>query len=231
MRDRPTLETSDARCEEPKRNNRKRFAQLHPDKFRCKGAEELRTRYADQCLVDNKCPKQCVCDGTIVDCSRQGLQSLPDDVPTFATELYVNLICRALAVPLANSIVRSGDSTTTASAEFPVRTFSRDSQTCSSCKCFSMASILDSLIFLPTFFPLAICEIMKLPKSKMAPWKAPPCYRTYYWATTNFDRSDPRCLLAFAILLHCLFSGFVWLALLLTVSFSQLFTGFSRTIK
>ena len=89
LRDRPTLETSDARCEEPKRNNRKRFAQLHPDKFRCKGAEELRTRHADQCLVDNKCPKNCVCDGTIVDCSRQGLDYLPEDVPTFATELFV----------------------------------------------------------------------------------------------------------------------------------------------
>ncbi|KAI2811133.1 Slit 2 protein [Blomia tropicalis] len=90
LRDRPTLETSDARCEEPKRNNRKRFAQLHPDKFRCKGAEELRTRHADQCLVDNKCPKNCVCDGTIVDCSRQSLDSLPDDVPSFATELRLN---------------------------------------------------------------------------------------------------------------------------------------------
>lgn len=87
LHERPSLETSDVRCEEPKRNNRKRISQISPDKFRCKGTEELRTKYTSQCLVDSKCPTNCVCDGTIVDCSRQNLHQLPDDVPTFATEL------------------------------------------------------------------------------------------------------------------------------------------------
>ncbi|XP_046914205.2 slit guidance ligand [Dermatophagoides farinae] len=86
LRERPNLETSDARCEEPKRNSRKRLTQLNPERFRCKGTEELRTKYSAQCM-DNKCPKNCVCEGTIVDCSRLDLHHLPEDVPTFATEL------------------------------------------------------------------------------------------------------------------------------------------------
>ncbi|OTF74288.1 slit protein-like protein, partial [Euroglyphus maynei] len=77
--------TSDARCEEPKRNSRKRLTQLNPERFRCKGTEELRTKYSAQCMA-NKCPKNCVCEGTIVDCSRLDLHHLPEDVPTFATE-------------------------------------------------------------------------------------------------------------------------------------------------
>ncbi len=85
----PSLETSEARCEEPKRNARKRISQLHPDKFKCKGSEELRTKYADQCLVDTKCPDNCVCDGTVVDCSKKELKDIPNDIPTFATELLV----------------------------------------------------------------------------------------------------------------------------------------------
>ncbi|CAG2168593.1 unnamed protein product [Oppiella nova] len=84
---RPTLETSEARCEEPKRNARKRISQLSTDKFKCRGMEELRTKYANQCLVDTKCPDNCVCDGTVVDCSKRDLKDIPNDIPTFATEL------------------------------------------------------------------------------------------------------------------------------------------------
>ncbi|KPM08906.1 slit protein-like protein 1, partial [Sarcoptes scabiei] len=87
LKERPSLETSDARCEEPKRNNRKRLTQLNSDRFKCKGTEELRTKYASQCMIDTKCPKNCVCEGTIVDCSRLNLHHLPENVPKFATEL------------------------------------------------------------------------------------------------------------------------------------------------
>ena len=87
LQERPSLETSEARCEEPKRNARKRIAQLSTDKFKCKAMEELRTKYADQCLVDTKCPEKCVCDQTVVDCSRSDLTDIPNDIPMFATEL------------------------------------------------------------------------------------------------------------------------------------------------
>ncbi|CAG2115505.1 unnamed protein product, partial [Medioppia subpectinata] len=43
-----------------------------------------------QCLVDTKCPDNCVCDGTVVDCSKRALKDIPNDIPTFATELRLN---------------------------------------------------------------------------------------------------------------------------------------------
>ena len=93
LRVRPTLETSEARCEEPRRNAKKRISQLHPDKFKCKGTEEYRTKYwGEQCHrqldSSNRCPESCTCEGTIVDCSKKELRDIPNDIPAFATEMY-----------------------------------------------------------------------------------------------------------------------------------------------
>ncbi|XP_022707108.1 protein slit-like [Varroa jacobsoni] len=81
------VEKSDARCEAPKRVAGKRLAQLVEGKFKCRGAEEFRTKYAGECRLDNGCPSGCVCEGAIVDCSRRGLHSIPDDLPMFTEEL------------------------------------------------------------------------------------------------------------------------------------------------
>ncbi|XP_037574945.1 protein slit isoform X1 [Dermacentor silvarum] len=84
------VETSGARCEGPKRMHRRRLSILGDTKFKCKGSEEHRTRLAGDCVVDRDCPEQCVCEGTIVDCSRKGLREIPTDLPTFTTELRLN---------------------------------------------------------------------------------------------------------------------------------------------
>lgn len=46
--------------------------------------------FAGQCAHNDECPLGCVCDGSIVDCSRLSLTDIPDDVPTFATELRLS---------------------------------------------------------------------------------------------------------------------------------------------
>ncbi|EEC07318.1 slit protein, putative [Ixodes scapularis] len=81
------VETSGARCESPKRMHRRRLTLLGDSKFKCKGSEEHRTRLAGDCIVDRDCPESCVCEGTIVDCSRKSLREIPSDLPTFTTEL------------------------------------------------------------------------------------------------------------------------------------------------
>ncbi|XP_002738338.3 slit homolog 2 protein [Saccoglossus kowalevskii] len=86
----PGIETSGARCENPRRMSNKRIGQVKPVKFKCKGSEEYRTKQAGQCIIDTDCPAQCLCEGTIIDCSAIGLKEVPDDIPGFATELRLN---------------------------------------------------------------------------------------------------------------------------------------------
>ncbi len=47
----------------------------------------MRTKNAGMCMVDKDCPKECSCDGTIVDCSGRKLTSIPDNLPAYVTEL------------------------------------------------------------------------------------------------------------------------------------------------
>uniref|UniRef100_T1IQH9 Uncharacterized protein n=1 Tax=Strigamia maritima TaxID=126957 RepID=T1IQH9_STRMM len=84
------IETSGARCESPKRMQRKRIGQMKDDKFKCKGVEDHRTKLAGQCMIDKGCPTSCVCEGTIVDCSGRMLKEIPNDIPMFTTELRLN---------------------------------------------------------------------------------------------------------------------------------------------
>ncbi|CAH1374282.1 unnamed protein product [Tenebrio molitor] len=79
------IETSGARCDTPKRMQRRRIEALKDEKFKCQ--EEFRTRHAGDCVIDNACPSGCTCDGTIVDCSGKGLKEIPRDVPLYTTEL------------------------------------------------------------------------------------------------------------------------------------------------
>ncbi|XP_076372429.1 protein slit-like isoform X3 [Tachypleus tridentatus] len=84
------IETSGIRCEGPQRVHRRRFNSLKGNKFKCKGSEEQLTKYAGECLVDVRCPEKCTCEGTAVDCSRQGLEDIPSDIPVFTTELDIS---------------------------------------------------------------------------------------------------------------------------------------------
>ncbi|XP_025828902.1 protein slit isoform X2 [Agrilus planipennis] len=82
------IETSGARCDTPKRMQRRRIETLKDEKFKCQ--EEFRTKYAGECLIDNACPNGCSCDGTIVDCSGRGLKEIPKDIPLYTTELLLH---------------------------------------------------------------------------------------------------------------------------------------------
>ncbi|KAJ8984694.1 hypothetical protein NQ317_004953, partial [Molorchus minor] len=84
------IETSGARCEAPKRMQRRRIEALKDEKFKCKGQEEFRTKFAGECLIDNACPSGCSCDGTNVDCSGRGLKEIPRDIPLYTTELLLH---------------------------------------------------------------------------------------------------------------------------------------------
>ncbi|KAF4517658.1 hypothetical protein B566_EDAN002890 [Ephemera danica] len=84
------IETSGARCDSPKRMQRRRIEALHDDRFKCKGSEELRTRLAGDCVVDTACPAGCSCEGTVVDCSARGLTEIPKDLPQYTTELLLH---------------------------------------------------------------------------------------------------------------------------------------------
>lgn len=82
------IETSGARCDTPKRMQRRRIESLESETFEC--VEEFRTRQAGECLVDNACPSDCSCEGTLVDCSARGLKQIPKDIPKYTTELLLN---------------------------------------------------------------------------------------------------------------------------------------------
>lgn len=82
------IETSGARCESPKRMQRKRIGQMKDDKFKC--SEEHRTKMAGHCMSDKTCPAACACEGTVVDCSGKKLKEIPNDIPPYATDLRLN---------------------------------------------------------------------------------------------------------------------------------------------
>uniref|UniRef100_A0A914Z2S6 Uncharacterized protein n=1 Tax=Panagrolaimus superbus TaxID=310955 RepID=A0A914Z2S6_9BILA len=84
------LDTSGVKCAAPKRMTGIHFATADPEKFKCKGAEYLVTKSAGQCLIDNPCPVQCSCFGTVVDCSNRNLESIPEKLPRFTTTLLIN---------------------------------------------------------------------------------------------------------------------------------------------
>lgn len=122
------IETSGARCESPKRMQRKRLASFKEDKLKCKRDKSIVTirhplifhlimclgrhpafngcinkwlnliinaisgddgenkMVFDECS-DTKCPVECVCEGSTVDCSNRGLQEVPKDIPEQVTIL------------------------------------------------------------------------------------------------------------------------------------------------
>ncbi|CAB3399989.1 unnamed protein product [Caenorhabditis bovis] len=84
------VETSGARCEGPRRLARKKFATLPLSKFRCKGSEVFITHKADQCFIDFNCPSQCMCHGTTIECSDKGLETIPINIPHYATHLILS---------------------------------------------------------------------------------------------------------------------------------------------
>lgn len=84
------VETSDARCAEPKRVAKKKLASLDLDKFKCKGSEQFRTKFAGHCMVDEQCPTQCTCEGSVVNCAGRQLTEIPSNLPLYTTILKLS---------------------------------------------------------------------------------------------------------------------------------------------
>ncbi|XP_025196872.1 protein slit [Melanaphis sacchari] len=81
------IETSAARCESPKKLQKRRIDGLSNDKFKC--LDDMKSKTTD-CFSDVPCPSNCSCDGTIVDCSGRSLTEIPKDIPIYTTELLMN---------------------------------------------------------------------------------------------------------------------------------------------
>ncbi|XP_063543751.1 protein slit isoform X1 [Cydia strobilella] len=81
LRKNPSLETSGAKCDSPKRMARKRIDALREDNFKCKPGEES----ANACADAAACPSACSCEyaarAVSVACARQGLVEVPRDLP------------------------------------------------------------------------------------------------------------------------------------------------------
>ncbi|XP_009950705.1 PREDICTED: slit homolog 3 protein-like, partial [Leptosomus discolor] len=89
LQDNP-IETSGARCSNPRRLANKRISQIKSKKFRCSGSEDYRSKFTGKCFMDLVCPEKCRCEGTIVDCSNQKLTRLPSHLPEYTTDLRLN---------------------------------------------------------------------------------------------------------------------------------------------
>ncbi|KAJ0170078.1 hypothetical protein K1T71_014684 [Dendrolimus kikuchii] len=75
------IETSGAKCDAPKRMNRKRIDALREENLKCKPGEEV----PNPCGVSTVCPSACTCEDSTravsVTCARAGLSDVPRDLP------------------------------------------------------------------------------------------------------------------------------------------------------
>ncbi|XP_076624299.1 slit guidance ligand isoform X1 [Colletes latitarsis] len=83
------IETSGAKCESPKRVQKRKIDSMRDDKFKCKGDEELLTKRAGECILPGECPAPCTCNGATVDCSNKKLVSIPKELPIYTSTLLL----------------------------------------------------------------------------------------------------------------------------------------------
>ncbi|CAL4126380.1 unnamed protein product, partial [Meganyctiphanes norvegica] len=82
------IETSGARCENPRRLQRRKLNALTDERLKC--TDETVSLYAGSCVTAEECPRGCSCRGTTVDCNAAGLTSLPDTLPPHTTDLLLS---------------------------------------------------------------------------------------------------------------------------------------------
>ncbi|CAF4205393.1 unnamed protein product [Rotaria socialis] len=89
------IETSGVRCARPRRMAKQKFGVLKDQRFRCQNRMQyLQSANNAQCEIE--CPTRCTCASTAVTCRGLQLREIPNDIPKFTTELYLqdNLIKR-----------------------------------------------------------------------------------------------------------------------------------------
>ncbi|XP_076059320.1 slit guidance ligand isoform X2 [Oratosquilla oratoria] len=82
------IETSGARCANPRRLQRRRLTALKDERLKC--TDETVSLYAGECVTAEDCPRGCTCRGTTVDCTAGGLTRLPDQLPPHTTDLLLS---------------------------------------------------------------------------------------------------------------------------------------------
>lgn len=70
----------------PKRLAKKSIGSIPTSKFRCNSTDD-KSETEEYCGPPSECPKDCVCQGTVVDCRGQNLVVIPNNIPEYATEL------------------------------------------------------------------------------------------------------------------------------------------------
>ncbi|XP_051157460.1 protein slit isoform X1 [Leptopilina boulardi] len=81
------IDTSNPKCDSPKRLFNKKIDMVRDEKFKCD--EELLTKRAGECILPGPCPFPCTCTGATVDCSGQKLTSIPKDLPIYTSHLIM----------------------------------------------------------------------------------------------------------------------------------------------
>ncbi|XP_043587726.1 protein slit isoform X1 [Bombus pyrosoma] len=81
------IETSGAKCESPKRAQKRKIDSMRDDKFKCD--EELLTKRAGECILPGECPEPCICNGATIDCSNKKLTSIPKELPIYTSTLLL----------------------------------------------------------------------------------------------------------------------------------------------
>ncbi|XP_072177932.1 slit homolog 2 protein-like [Diadema setosum] len=76
--------TGEPRCQEPLTFQDTPIQTLRRDQFTCEGNDH------NSCLPSLACPRECACSGTVVRCSRKELTLPPRNIPSGATELYLD---------------------------------------------------------------------------------------------------------------------------------------------
>ncbi|XP_069958777.1 protein slit-like isoform X2 [Cherax quadricarinatus] len=82
------IETSGARCENPRWLQRRKLNALRDERLKC--TDGTVSLYAGECVTAEECPRGCTCRGTTVDCTAGGLIHLPDTLPPYTTDLLLS---------------------------------------------------------------------------------------------------------------------------------------------
>ncbi|RNA38415.1 Slit 2 [Brachionus plicatilis] len=79
------VEKSGIACNMPRRLAKKSIGLIPNSRFRC----SVNQNFDRTCDQFDKCPANCSCQGSIVDCRSQGLDHIPEDIPPSTTELHL----------------------------------------------------------------------------------------------------------------------------------------------
>ncbi|CAI2358260.1 unnamed protein product [Caenorhabditis sp. 36 PRJEB53466] len=83
------IETSGAKCDQPKRLRKKKLSSISASKLKCHEDDNHSTNI-ENCNYSSVCPFQCQCFETTVNCTKRGLTQIPRNLPSFATHVLLS---------------------------------------------------------------------------------------------------------------------------------------------